>query len=320
MLEAQKESSGLKSLVSAALTSVSMLVQESLGHPAHLRALFERMPKVSGSIQATRDIALSSVPRWSEWGQEFDFCTWPRRRPGELIGWRQDGSGTYSSFIVVSDPFKNIGYCETTAAWECDIQEVVGFGASKSDLRAFHSLDQMVETNSREMITPLTLGKLQSNLDWDEIRLLSCTPSPDFFVRHGWDGRIFLSNSGGSHHFAAARYIANKLEVPVRLPGLLKTFVLNPIAVRSLIREFRLFVLVDDLAVSNGVHDALKMHKATYLTLKLPRPITGQIVILLPKNEKRSMSAAVVFDSHEVFDLGAHLETLIARQASILQS
>ena len=36
---------------------------------------------------------------------------------------------------------------------------------------------------------------------------------------YGWSEKIFLVNSGGSHHFAAAQYIAKRLSIQVPISG-----------------------------------------------------------------------------------------------------
>lgn len=68
-------------------------------------------------------------------------------------------------------------------------------------------MDDMVVRNSPEMIDEISPAKLAKNLAWDEIRIISHVDH-DYFATWAWDGRVFLMNSGGSHHFAAAKYIA----------------------------------------------------------------------------------------------------------------
>ncbi|CAM5427238.1 putative protein OS=Stutzerimonas stutzeri OX=316 GN=CXK94_17845 PE=4 SV=1 [Stutzerimonas stutzeri] len=82
-------------------------------------------------------------------------------------------------------------------------------------------MDDMVVRNSPEMIDEISPAKLAKNLAWDEIRIISHVDH-DYFATWAWDGRVFLMNSGGSHHFAAAKYIAARLEQPVELTGTYK--------------------------------------------------------------------------------------------------
>ncbi|WP_448132588.1 DUF6685 family protein [Stutzerimonas chloritidismutans] len=55
--------------------------------------------------------------------------------------------------------------------WRCDIQQVDGFSASKSELKEFATMDDMVVRNSPEMIDEISPAKLAKNLAWDEIRI-----------------------------------------------------------------------------------------------------------------------------------------------------
>jgi hypothetical protein len=65
----------------------------------------------------------------------------------------------------------------------------------------------------------------------------------DSFLNHGWDGRICLINSGGSHHFATAHYLAGVARLPVELTGMLKGYQLNPAAINALTEQFELFAI-----------------------------------------------------------------------------
>lgn len=155
-------------------------------------------------------------------------------------------------------------------SWQCDISEVDGFTSSKSDLANFQSTDQMVETNSREMIDRIDASKLAQNLAHDEIRILHRKDSSDHFMRFAWDGRLLLANSGGSHHLAAAKYIAKRLNQQVDLSSRLLTYSLNVQAVESLCRDFDMVVVDDSPTVWNEMFDALRAFRATWFHHKLP--------------------------------------------------
>ncbi|WP_425352097.1 DUF6685 family protein [Isorropodon fossajaponicum symbiont] len=60
---------------------------------------------------------------------------------------------------------------------------------------------------------------------------------------YSWDKRIFLMNSGGSHHFASARYIANKLNKNVGISGKLEKYNINQNIVRQLLNKYDVFYL-----------------------------------------------------------------------------
>ena len=288
-------------------------IREGLGSPASLYRLLETRPDLRTALTVPPQvIAAESVVKWHEWGTapntHGEHCN-----RGELMGWRHS-PGSYSSCCVRRDEFANFGSCEITEEWECDIQDITGLSSSKSELTDFASLDAMIEANSREMIDAITEEKLRENLAHDEIRILHRDDPSDFFVRHLWDGRVFLINNGGSHHFAAARYIASRLGIPVPLCGKLHTYSINQIAVARLERDFDMFVISDTGEGGLGFHGAMESFRATYLWQFLPRPYGDQRAILLPKLERRSAKVAAVLREAGYFDLGAYLRGLVMRQ------
>ena len=174
-------------------------------------------------------------------------------------------------------------------------------------------MDEMVERNSKSMIDEISLEKLQENLDHDEIRIIH-HPNSDNFSKHLWDGRVFLQNGGGSHHFAAARYIAKRLNKPVPLTGSLYVYGLNEVSVRGLCDDYEIFAISDKDAISNEFHASLKSYGATYLGHQLPHPYREIRAIFLPKNESRSMKVAKALRNSNNFDLGNYLLQICLRQ------
>lgn len=296
------------------LRTIFNAIQDDLGRPASLYALLQTQPNLSIPLEAPEhNIAVEGVVKWHEWG-DAAFHRWPRRRRGEVMGWRY-ATGSYSSFYRQLEDLANFSSCEITEAWECDIQDVTGLAGSKSDLREFASLDQMVETNARDMIAPISREKLRENLAWSEIRILNQSDPSDFFARYLWDGRVFLINSGGSHHFAAARHLAARLDTHVPLRGQLRTYAINESALASLQGEFEMFVIAGTPQAQTRFHDAMESFRATYLWHDLPRPYEDRRAILLPRTDARSMKVAAALHEAGCLDLGLYLKGLVFRQA-----
>ena len=298
------------------MSTVWNYIQHKLGEPAELRALLKKHPDFAVTLeQPPQSIAASSVVKWHEWGQPYSGH---RFGAGEITGWCYS-EGRYSGYRVKRKEFIEFGSCERIETWQCDIQDVVGLSASKSPLQDFESLDRMVETRSREMIEPITREKLSENLAWGEIRILNRKNSSDYFTRYSWDGRVFLMNDGGSHHFSAARYISSRLNVPVPLSGQLRIYSINENAVISLKRDFEMFVVGWTDAISMAFLEAMKSFCAAYLWQYLPPPYQAQEqrVILLPKSDSRSMKVASVLHQAGFFDLSKHLDKLIDRQVEL---
>ncbi len=289
-------------------------IQEDFGRPASLYDFLAAHPDLSLPTldNSVRNVASESVVKWHEFGESRQSCP-PCRNRTEMLGWRY-ARGSYSSFVLSREEFADIGSCTVTEQWECDIQDVTGLAASKSVLEDFDDLDRMVETNSLRMIEPVTEEKLRENLAWDEIRILNRKDPSDFFARYLWDGRVFLINSGGSHHFAAARYIAARIGTPVPLRGTLRTYAINPLPVVSLRSDFEMFVMVDTTDATLGFFEAMQGFRATFLWQYLPSPIEGYRVIMLPRSETRSMKVASILREAGFFDLGQYLMRLVSSQ------
>jgi len=290
-------------------------IQEKFGKPVSLYALLAAHPDLSAKIrEPVRNISHASVVRWHEWEGEV-LSRWPRRGRGILMGWRYSDS-SYGSFSVEREEFSHFVSCEITEDWECEIQNVTGLAASKSKLEDFESLDKMVETNARKLIEPCTADKLRENLAWGEIRILHRNNPSDFFARYLWDGRVFFVNSGGSHHFAAGRYVAARIEALVPLRGKLCTYSINKMAVASLQRDYEMFVMAGIPTVTLDFRDAMQNFRASYLWHYLPHPYQDCCVVLLPRADARSMKVAAVLHAAGFFDLGLYLAGLAARQST----
>jgi hypothetical protein len=287
-------------------------IQDNLGRPASLCRVLETRPELRAAIEEPpRALAARSVVHWHEWGAA-PALNWPPRTRGRITGWRYAG-GRYSSFHLMREEFAQFGYCRRDDDWECDIQDVVGLSASKSDLRAFTDLDTMVEENAPGLIAPLTEATLHDNLAWHEVRILKPRTS-DYFARYLWDGRLFLINDGGSHHFAAARFIAARLGTPVPLRGTLRTYGIDEVALASLQRDFDMFVVGDAPCAALAFHDAMARLRATYLWQHLPAPYSESCrAVLLPSDEPRSAAAAALLREAGFFDLGVYLRGLSVR-------
>jgi hypothetical protein len=302
--------------VQALLKAMFDGIREDFGHPVKLIRLLDEHPDIRISLDdPTPCIAVRSIVQWHELGDSHPYYGHylSRHDRGTLMGWKQRDKYSYGSFLLNRPEYAQIGQCRKEENSVCDITDVAGFSASKSDLQTFRSTDEMVETNSREMIDEITLAKLARNLAHREIRIIHA-PGSDRFERYAWDGRRFLINSGGSHHFAAAKYIAARLNEPVPLRGTLHTYSLNAVAIASLRRDFEMFAISDDAPVSVGFHDAMEAFRATWLWHPMPRPFTDAKAILLPRNERRSMQVAALLRQAGVADLGAHLARLAAAQ------
>jgi hypothetical protein len=300
-------------MLKAAAKIVVDVLREEFGHPSTLVNLIAREPSLNMPlVEYEKGISSSEVVKWNEFGN----LSYERSRPSKhsLNGWGYcpGANRNYGSVSVRREDLLNLGTTREVKGWNCDIQDVDGFSASKSDLRMFKSMDAMVEKNSKKMIDEITPEKLAKNLAWDEIRIIS-REDHDYFQTWSWDGRVFLMNSGGSHHFAAAKYIAKRLNIKVPLKGRYRVHGINQVALESLTRDFDIFVMSSHHRHQMGLHKAMMSFKATYYWKDLPRPYSDQCAVFLPKTEKRSAKVAEILRASAFQDLGRYLKDLSTR-------
>lgn len=291
--------------MSKILQVISDHVRESLGNPVRLRRFLGDRPDFKVDLLAPEDsIDMSRVPRW----HNLTSASAQRRRSDhvELMGWRMQG-GQMASFIQYDAALDNLVRRTTIDAWSCDLQDVHGFANSKSDLKAFRSTDEMVEVNSPEMISDVSLKGLRKNLAHGEIGLLREWQT-DWLQVHQWDKRMFVVNDGGSHHLAAAKYIAGRIGAPVPLRASLHYYSIDPNAVTLLRSEYDIYLVDDKPELANTFFDVMQSYGATWLWHDLPQPYENARAIFLPRAEEPSMRVSQVFRAAGFVELGQHLE------------
>lgn len=291
------------------LTFIGHSILEDLGIPVSLKKVLETHAKLGNPFDGTpaKNISAQSVIQWDRWG-EGDIFGYPRRTKGELLGWGYH-NGTYGSYTESSPEFNELVKCDVTESWSCDISDVYGFCASKSNLRKFESIAEMVTTNSKEMITPVCDELLQKNLNHHEIRIIHRSDSSDYFASHSWDRRLFLMNSGGSHHFGAAQYIAANLQKKIGLTGRHRFYYFNYLAIQELLKKYEIFAIAFTNQGINELHDAMRRYRASFFSTYLPFPFNNQKAILLPKTDLRACKVSALFKEHDVFNLGLYLHS-----------
>ncbi|MGP8437915.1 DUF6685 family protein [Paraburkholderia fungorum] len=114
-------------------------------------------------------------------------------------------------------PAGSIACARTVDGFEFDITDVDGISNSKSAGRSFNSVDEFGLDFSTYKKCPVDETGLIRMLDHYEVRIARPRTTDRLGMRL-WDGRLFLYNAGGSHHFAGAAYIAGQLRrrVPLR--------------------------------------------------------------------------------------------------------
>lgn len=159
---------------------------------------------------------------------------------------------------------------------------------------------------------------MRENLSFERVDIVNKRNGTDFFLMYKWDGRVFLMNSDGAHHFSAARYIADRLNKSVRLEGRLVIHHLNPSAVAELRRQFDLFALSNKSCLMVDFRQIMENFGATYYWMCLPRPLNldkelwdNDVVVLMPKNELQSRRASKILRQNGFIDFGCCLSNMV---------
>ncbi|MGX9221914.1 DUF6685 family protein (plasmid) [Massilia varians] len=293
-------------------------VRESLGHQVRLRRVLGERPELKASVLAPENnIDMDRVPRWHQMGTSPGLLSLAggRTSGAELRGWRREGT-QYRSFTESCPALAELTTKSTLNTWFCDLQDLHGFGNSKSDLKSLSSTDEMVEKNSREMIEDVSLAGLHANLAHRDIRVTGERAGTDYFVMHQWDGRMYLANDGGSHHLAAAKYIAARIDAKVPLYARLHYYAVDRHAVGLLRSTYDTYLVKMDpnnAAPSNELFEALQSGGVTWLSHELPAPYEGTRAVFLPRDNEVSMRASQLFREAGFVDLGQHLQEVANR-------
>ena len=291
--------------------------EDILLRPSRLVKMLQKHPRMRVHISdADATIAEHRVVRWHEWG-DFSALAKPHGTKGAVAGWKAV-DGSYVNFKTTIPALMAFAKCHSIVEWSCEIQDLCGFSRSESDLSQFSSLDLLAQREARDLIMDQSEAGLTRNLAHPGVRILNSPKTTDHFVRFAWDKRTFLDATHGSHHLAAARFIAKRLGKSVTLPGLLRTYAVSQEAVNLMNADYDMFAISNDAIVKQALHEAMRSFKATYLLHRLPSPVDDAVAVLLPRNERRSVMVSSVLRRARMFDIGAHLTTVCAKQAFLM--
>lgn len=256
-------------------------------------------------------ICEQAMVRWHRLGEGWTIQQLGREK-GELWGWRLDST----QYNATRRPCPALLTLErsSTRRVTVEIQAIEGMSASKSTLTDVDSMKAFALRSCPDWIADVSAHHLYLNLAHHQVRIVR-ESTCDGLSCYAWDGRLFLVNAGGSHHFATAQYMAAALHTDVPIEANLTVHALDPEAVAALCYQFTM-VLVDDL---NSFHDAMRSFGATYYPLDLPalpehHPPGSAYVVLLPRDHRRSRRAADALVAGGLPDVGEHLTRLAAGQ------
>ncbi|MEJ6002578.1 DUF6685 family protein [Paucibacter soli] len=252
-----------------------------------------------------------------------------------LLLWQPDGFGgmvasrqSPAQFAVTRQ--ERVGHVELS------IREVQGLSASKSPIENFPELDAFATAHCTDLLSDVTPQAARALLSKGNVRLwvegLEPKAPPDNFVWHQWDERFFFSNCDGSHHFAAARWIALQTRTDIKVGAQLTMHTINMAAVINLVNQYDIFfvgfpepaddsdALVSCRAPETELHELMSRLQTPWAYLSLPWSAPDGFLLILPKAFERSREVAQVLRSAGLTDAGHLLSVAALNQVPMFPS
>ncbi|BEP54052.1 MULTISPECIES: DUF6685 family protein [unclassified Variovorax] len=217
--------------------------------------------------------------------------------------------------MTVRSPYGPLTISATTENFVFDITEIDGISESKSSDRYFATVQDFGADFTTYKRTPVDANGLATMLAHGEVRIGNPGTSDSVGSRL-WDGKLFLYNAGGSHHFAGAAYIAKQLNFHVPLRALHKAIALNPKAVRWLLSTFVL------LAVPKALAAPTQVAKLTGSCFELSVPdciCRDATLLLIPHGNESTLRIVDALSGAGARDIGPWFSELLALQSDSLR-
>jgi len=207
-------------------------------------------------------------------------------------------------------PHGNLVLKKTIDSFSFDLLDLDGICASKSSERHFESVDDFGRDFCRADGATESEAELIRMLSWDEVRL---TKSPDSeLCLTLWDPRLFVANSGGSHHLAGAAHIARRIgkSVPIRARLVVSAF--NAAAWDRLIQDYRV-LLESPQSRGWSRHAVAELIGACFVEEVAPIVGEGKLVVL-PRRDAAADDVTAVLESRGAIDVTRHFEEIVRGQ------
>ena len=226
--------------------------------------------------------------------------------------WGELGDYTSPHGCLIHHVF-NYGY-------ECDARSIQGFSCSKSagiphaDVDAFGS-NFIAEQNQHDRSGKQALkhdeASLNELLSWNQIRILDGRGTDALSVR-AWDGRLFIDNSGGSHHLAAAIHVAARIGAEIPLSARLHRYQFNAKTVHWLLDGFHL--VITPISAAPQLMWIAKGLVGSASNMELPPALCNGSLLAFPKGAPISQALMTELLNEGYADFGVDLRAALAAQ------
>lgn len=256
-------------------------------------------------------LSLGSYIDWHEWFQDKNF-----------------NHRLYDDYYcdgICSPDFNNLIQLNIIDDFECDITDITGISASKSDIRSISSFEDMAELMCSRLISNFSEENLNKIIKhFSKSCLVKNFKENNFrsgnFVRYCWNKKIFWINIDGSHNFAAVYYISKKLNKPLTLVGRLKSYSINHKLLKRLLTNFNIF-MIPKFSKSKEIFGLVKIienFKSPYSICDVPfidndlynKKYLDKSIIFLPHKHPRSDRISNLLKKADTFDFGAVLSKI----------
>lgn len=183
-------------------------------------------------------------------------------------------------FILQSDNFTTKSHHQV----DIDIRQITALNASKSTLENFHKIEDIAIKNSPELIQKITMDAIDEMMNWGEV-------NRDFkaVTYYNYLQRYVVFNSGGSHHFAAAQYIATRLDEQYKINVHLKTISLRHELINELCLNYDVFIFEHNDLIKLINLRKLSGGKFMFYIKNYPINHNTKRIIFLPNNNDYSV-------------------------------
>ncbi len=283
------------------------------GHPRALKRYLElnRLQSVGITLpQPSADMGMA-VMQWMYWcegGYKLQSY-WPTSN--KVLGWYVDDQGQYRGWQFELHMLRSLVRNTPPQPWSGDVRDIAGITTSKGPIEKYATLDEFAEHHCLDEIQEVSVDSMMKN--WRHEGRFVRSDSSILVRQLAWDDRTFWLNSGGSHHFAAARYLAGRLGKELRIEGQLLRCELVPDSVIELTKCYAILGMPTESY--DAIFPELENFGVPHFLAKSPDPLKGR-AIFLPLSEVRALRVARLLIQHGVFDLGAQLLADLNRQLS----
>lgn len=204
----------------------------------------------------------------------------------------------------------------TFRAFRFDASEIEGIAASKSSDLHFDSVDEFGKSFALGTKTSLDAFGLKKMLAHGEIRVRADGTGSDRVSIRLWDGRLFLINSGGSHHLAGAAHIARVVGAAIPLSADLTVTAIRPKAVAWLTTNHHV------LALGRQTHVQASVSKLAGRCYELSVPdhlAEASKVLMIPRDAALADDVAQLLVEAGATDLAPWFQHLLVEQNLHLQ-